>query len=268
MQVLNMSEILPLVKKQYLVNLAREGKREDGRGLDEYRPIKVQVKLVDKAEGSAFVSLGGTKVLAGIKTDVGEPYSDTPNEGVMITGAELIPMASPEFEAGPPREDAVELARVVDRGIRESQALDTKALCVKEGELVRLVFVDLHILDYDGNLIDACGIAAMAALASSKMPVLEEDGTLTEEYTDLPIRDLAVPCTFVKLEDVLLLDPALDEEKALDSRITVATDQEGHICAMQKGDIGGFSLDEIMWAVKLSKAKGQEIRTMIKEALP
>ena len=262
-----MSEILPLVKKQYLVNLAREGRREDGRGLDEYRPIDIQVNLVDKAEGSAQVSLGGTKVLAGIKTDVGEPYPDTPDDGVMITGAELIPMASPEFEAGPPGEVAVELARVVDRGIRESQALDTKALCVKPRELVRLVFVDLHILDYDGNLIDASGIAAMAALATAKMPLLDEDGKPTEEYTKLPISDLAVPCTFVKIEDVLLLDPSLDEEKALDTRLTVATDQEEKVCAMQKGDIGGFTLDEVMWAVRLSKVKGQEIRALIEETI-
>ncbi|MBU7045530.1 MAG: exosome complex protein Rrp42 [Theionarchaea archaeon] len=262
-----MSDILPLVKKQHLINLAREGRREDGRGLDEYRAIEIEVNTVDKAEGSAFVSLGGTKVLAGIKTDVGEPYPDTPEDGVMITGAELIPMASPEFEAGPPREDAVELARVVDRGIRESQALDTKALCVKPKELVRLVFVDLHILDYDGNLIDACGIAAMAALASTKMPVLNEDGTPTEEYVDLPIRDFAVPCTFVKLEDVLLLDPSLDEERALDTRLTVATDQDQNVCAMQKGDVGGFTLEEIMWAVRLSKAKGEEIRALAKEVI-
>ncbi|MBU7016086.1 MAG: exosome complex protein Rrp42 [Theionarchaea archaeon] len=262
-----MSDILPLVKKQHLINLAREGRREDGRGLDEYRPIEIEVNAVDKAEGSAFVSLGGTKVLAGIKTDVGEPYPDTPEDGVMITGAELIPMASPEFEAGPPREDAVELARVVDRGIRESQALDTKALCVKPKELVRLVFVDLHILDYDGNLIDACGIAAMAALASTKMHVLNEDGTPTEEYMNLPIKDFAVPCTFVKLEDVLLLDPSLDEERALDTRLTVATDQDQNVCAMQKGDVGGFTLEEIMWAVRLSKVKGEEIRALSKEVI-
>jgi exosome complex component RRP42 len=262
-----MSEILPLIKKQYLITLAKEGKREGGRGLDEYRSIEIEVNVVDKAEGSSLVSLGGTKVMAGVKTDVGEPYPDTPDAGVMITGAELIPMASPQFEAGPPREDAVELARVVDRGIRESEALDTKALCVKEGELVRLVFVDLHVLDYDGNLIDACGIAAMSALATSKMPVLQEDGTPTEEYIDLPVKDIAVPCTFAKLDDVILLDPSLDEEKALDSRLTIATDQEERICAMQKGEIGGFTLSEIMWAVKLSKAKGKEIRALIKETI-
>lgn len=262
-----MSEILPLIRKEYLMNLAKEGKREDGRALEEYRPIDIQVDVVDKAEGSAVVSLGGTMVFAGIKVDTGEPYPDTPADGVMITGAELIPMAAPDFEAGPPREDAVEVARVVDRGIRESEALDTAALCVTEGELVRLVFVDLHVMDYDGNLIDACGIAAMAALASCKMPVLDEEGSPTEEYVDLPITDIAVPCTFIKMGDIMLLDPSLDEERALDSRLTVATDKDLNVCAMQKSDIGGFNLDEIMYAVRISKAKGQQIREKIEEAI-
>jgi len=262
-----MSEILPFIKKHHLVALAKEGKREDGRGLDEYRPLTIEANVVDKAEGSALVSLGGTTVMAGIKVDSGEPYSDTPNDGVMITGAELIPMASPEFESGPPGEEAVELARVVDRGIRESKVLDTAALCVTPGELVRLIFVDLHILDYDGNLIDACGIAAMTALASGKMPVLEEDGTPTEEYIDMPIQNIAVPCTFVKLDDVILLDPSLDEEKAQDSRLTISTEKDKNICAMQKSGSGGFTMEEITWSTKLSVAKGAELRKKIEEAI-
>ncbi len=262
-----MSEILPLIRKQYLTTLAAEGKREDGRSLDEYRSLDIQVRVVERAEGSALVSLGGTKVFAGVKTDVGEPFPDIPEEGVMITGAELIPMAAPDFEAGPPGEEAVEVARVVDRGIRESKALDTKALCVKPGELVRLVFVDLHVMDFDGNLIDAGGIAAMAALATSKMSVLDENAKPTEEYVDLPIQDLAVPCTFAKLGNTLLLDPSLDEEKAMDSRITVATDKDGHVCAMQKGDAGGFNLEEIMHATRISKMRGEELRARIREAI-
>lgn len=262
-----MSEVLPLLRKEFLVDLAKEGRREDERKLEEYRPIDIQANLIDKAEGSAQVTLGGTRVLAGIKVDKGEPYPDTPDEGVMITGAELIPMASPNFESGPPGEDAVEIARVVDRGIRESKALDTKALCVKEKEIVRLVFVDLHIIDYDGNLIDACGIAAMTALASSEMPVLDEEGEPTGEKVELPVNDIAVPCTFIKLGDAMLLDPSLDEERAMESRLTVATDKDNDVCAMQKSGIGGFSLEEVMYAVRASKTHGQTIREKIEEVI-
>ena len=127
--------------------------------------------LIKKAEGSCLVNLGETKVLAGIKVDKGEPYPDTPDQAVMTTNAELVPLASPFFESGPPDEDSIELARVVDRGIREAPALDMSSLVVREGELVRVIFIDLHILDSDGNLFDASNIAAVTALHTTKIPV-------------------------------------------------------------------------------------------------
>ncbi|RLF54901.1 MAG: RNA-binding protein, partial [Thermoplasmata archaeon] len=157
-------ERLSAVKKDYLVNLAKKGKRLDGRGPDEYRPITIEKHLIKNAEGSAKVTIGNTMVMAGVKLDVGEPYPDTPEEGAMTTSAELPPIASPTFETGPPREDAIELARVVDRGIRESKFIKLDQLCITPGEEVWIVFIDLHVLDYDGNLFDACSLAASAAL--------------------------------------------------------------------------------------------------------
>ena len=83
---------------------------------------------------------------------------------------ELIPLASPDFESGPPREKAIELARVVDRGIRESETIDMAKLCITPEEKVWIVFIDVHVLDYDGNLFDACSLAASAALGCTIVP--------------------------------------------------------------------------------------------------
>jgi len=102
--------------------------------------------------------------------DIGEPYPDTPEQGAMSTAVELIPLASPDFESGPPRANAIELSRVVDRGIRESKFIDLEKLCIESGEKVWIVFIDIHVLDYDGNLFDACSLAASAALLSAKVP--------------------------------------------------------------------------------------------------
>ena len=124
-------------------------KRLDGRGLTDYRPIQIETGIIEKAEGSARVRLGKTEVMVGIKIDIGEPYSDRPNEGVLTTSAEFVPLASPEFEAGPPGEDSVELARVVDRGIRESKAIDLEKLCVIPGKKVFIVFIDIYVLNHD-----------------------------------------------------------------------------------------------------------------------
>jgi exosome complex component RRP42 len=265
--VVNMQESIANIKRQYIIDLAAEGKRADGRDFDQYRDLTIIPNYIKKAEGSAYVKLGDTKVIVGVKYDVGTPFPDIPNEGVMTTSAEFAPMASPDFEAGPPGEDAIELARVVDRGIRESKAIDTGKLCIVPGEKVMIVFVDIQILDQDGNLIDACGIGAITALLTAKMRVYDEEGNPTEEFVPLPVVKSPVPCTMAKIGNSILLDPQMDEEMILDSRITVSTDEEGNVVAMQKGMAGSFKLEEIMEAVAISKREGQKIREKIQKAI-
>jgi exosome complex component RRP42 len=249
--------ITPNIKKDYLVNLAQNGKRVDDRKFNEFRDIEIETNIVLKAEGSAKVKIGNTQVIAGIKMDVGEPYPDSPDSGVMTTAAELIPMASPDFEAGPPRADAIELARVVDRGIRESELIEIDKLCVEPGEKVWIVFIDIHILDYDGNLFDAASLASLAALMTTTVPA--ERLELGEDYP-LPLKDPPVSCTSVKYNDVVVMDPSLDEEEIAEARLTVATDRNGDIRAMQKGLNGSYSVEEIKKVIKASIDNGKKIR--------
>jgi exosome complex component RRP42 len=249
--------ITPSIKRDYLSKLASQGRRADGRKFDEFRKIELEIGYIKKAEGSARVKIGNTQVVTGIKMDVGEPYPDTPNEGVMTTAAEMIPMASPDFEAGPPREDAIELARVVDRGIRESQVIDVEKLCIEPGEKIWIVFIDIHILDYDGNLFDAASLASLAALKNTIVPAKRFE--LGEDYP-LPLRDPPVSCTSVKFNNVIVIDPSLDEEEIADARLTVATDKNGDIRAMQKGLNGSFTVDEIKKVINNSINNGYKIR--------
>lgn len=143
------------IRMKRIGDLLIQDKRLDGRGLLDYREIKFETGIVEKANGSALVSLGKTKVMVGIKVESGTPFPDSPEEGVLTVNAELVPLASPSFETGPPGEKSIELARVVDRGIRESKSIDTKKLCIVPGKKVFIVFVDIYILDHDGNLFDA-----------------------------------------------------------------------------------------------------------------
>lgn len=249
--------LVPLIKRDYLVDLATKGKRADGRSFTEYRDIKIETNVISKAEGSARVKIGNTQLIAGIKMDVGEPYPDTPDSGVLTTAAELIPMASPDFEAGPPQEDAIELARVVDRGVRESEVVEVEKLCIEPGEKVWILFIDIHILDYDGNLFDAASLATLAALFTTKVPASRYD--LGDDYP-LPLREPPISCTSIKLEDKILFDPSLDEEQIADARLTVATDVKGDIRAMQKGLNGSYSKEEIQNVIKASVDNGKLLR--------
>ncbi len=251
---------------QYLVDLALKGKRLDDRKADEFRKIEVETGLIEKANGSALVRLGSTKVLVGIKMDVKEPFPDKLNEGVLMAGAELSPLASPDFDPGPPREESIELARVVDRPIRESHAIDTKKLCIVEGEKVWVVSIDIQVLDAGGNLIDTASLAAMAALLDTKLPKYENDKVLYSEMTNkkLPIVHKALSVTSVKLGKELFVDPSFQEEAASTARVTVGTRDDGSIVSLQKGGTEGLTLKELDHIFELGIKKGKDLRKLLK----
>jgi len=254
------------VQDKYINTLVEKGIRIEDRKLDEHRKLTVEKGVIENAEGSARVKLGNTELIAGVKMGVGEPFPDTPDKGVLIVNAELSPLASPEFELGPPRENAIELARVVDRGIRESNCIDMEKLCIKKGEKVWMVFVDIQPLNHDGNLIDASGIGAIAALLDAKMPEYDAK-TETVDYgkkkKSLPLKEKPVPVTLAQINDKLVVDPGIEEEEVMSSRITIVTKENGNICAIQKGGKSGFSIERVEEAIDIAIRKGKEIRKML-----
>ncbi|WP_309740983.1 exosome complex protein Rrp42 [Methanococcoides alaskense] len=252
-----MSEAISRLKKDYLFNLALKGQREDGRGFDEVRDLIVETNVIDKAEGSAKVLLGDTQVLVGVKLQVGSPFADSADKGVIITSMELNPIASPNFEAGPPREKAIEMARVVDRGIRESGAIDLNKLCITEGVEVWIVFIDVHVLNDSGNLLDAASIGAIAALMTATLPGDREG---RGEDVKLPICEMPVSLSFVDIGGELVIDATNNEESVSDLRLTIVTNQDGSICAMQKSGPGTLSEENFLRSVEKSREIGAQIR--------
>jgi exosome complex component RRP42 len=263
------SFVVETIKRNQIVELLSKGKRADGRGLNEPRKLEIKTHVIEKANGSAMVKLGNTEVLAGVKIDKGVPFPDTPDKGLLIVGAEVLPMAASYLEAGPPDEGAIELARVVDRGVRESEMIDVSSLCIKEGKWVYSVFVDVNILNVDGNLFDATSYAVVSALLTSKMPKFVMDGDAvkdTGERVPLPVHKIPVSVTIANINNTLVLDPTEEEEAIMDARITLDTEDGGNLCAGQKGEPGSFSPEQVVTAAEWSIARGREIRQQIKEA--
>ena len=257
-----MASVVTRVKQKQIVQLIAKGKRLDGRGLMDYREIKVEQGIIERAEGSARVLLGRTEVMVGTKIEIGQPFPDTPNEGVLTVNAELVPLASSTFEPGPPDENSIEIARVVDRGIRESKAIDLEKLCIEPGKKVFVVFVDVYVLNHDGNLIDASALAALAALLNTKMSnygIEEGEVKIKPGHTPLPMRRHPITVTFAKINDKLVVDPWLEEEQVMDARLSMAIDDDGNICAMQKGGSGYFAPEEVLEVAKMAREKAEEM---------
>jgi exosome complex component RRP42 len=251
------------MRSEYILRLLEKNERLDGRKLDEFRKIEIKTNFIKKAEGSARIKIGKTDVIVGIKTEISKPFPDMPNMGVLKTGAEFSPIASPDFESGPPGEDATELARVVDRGIRESESIDLEKLCLKEGEKAWEVFVDIHMINHDGNLIDASALAAIAALLKTQIPKIKDEKIIREDYEKkLPMLHKPITVTVGKVLGKLLIDPTKEEEEVLESKLTVAVMENNNICAMQKsGD--SLSIEDIEKMIDLAITKTKELRKLL-----
>ena len=260
------SVMVARVKQKRIAELVSKGRRLDGRDITDYREVKLEMGVVERAEGSARVRLGKTEVMVGIKIELGEPYPDVPKQGVLTVNTELVPLASPTFEPGPPNENAIEIARVVDRGIRESKAIALEKLCAVPEKKVFIVFVDVYVLNHDGNLIDASALAALAALLNTKMrkyEVKDDEVEMKSGYTQLPVVNHPIAVTLAKINDKLVVDPSLEEEQIMDARLTITTGKDGKICAVQKGGYGYFTKEQILEAATIAKEKAEELRKLV-----
>lgn len=264
--MMDIKRIISKIERDYIISNLKKEERIDGRGLWEYREFQIRSDIIASAEGSAEVSLGDTKIITGLKYEVGEPFPDLPDEGVCTVMAELLPLASPLFERGPPDEQSIELARVVDRGIRHADCVQTEKLCIKEREAVYILFVDMYVINYAGNLIDAGGVSALTTLISAHIPegVWNKDKGETDwtgKYLtgETIVKELPFVITYGKIDDIIFLDPSLPEELVCDGKISISV-TEKKITSIQKSGAATFSIDDIKTLGEKSVEIGKKLR--------
>lgn len=252
--------------KKYL----EESKRFDGRAPGEFRELIVEKGVSKKAEGSVRVKLGKTEVIVGVKVGVGEPYPDSPNKGNLMVTAEILPLSSDRIEAGPPKFPAIELGRVIDRGIRESKVIDLEKLCIKEGEKVWTIFIDIYSINDDGNLFDAAGIGALAALKIAKLPKYdekEEKVLYGEPNKNIPLNKInPIAITVHKIGEKLIVDPEKEEEDASEARLTIGISDK-NISSMQKGNSGIMKAEQVAEAIEMAEKVWAELFKKLEKQL-
>jgi len=259
------SQFLDLKTDKVLQSI-RDGKRLDGRKLDEYRPVSISKDVSVNAEGAARVRIGETDVIVGVKMLPMKPFPDSPNDGSLSVGAELLPIASPTFETGPPSEESIEIARVVDRGIRESKCIDFKSWGIVEEELAWNAFVDIYAINHDGNLFDASALAAIAALSDTKIPKLEDGKVVKGEFEGkLKLSRKPLLCTIAKIGNSLVADTTFAEERAQSARFSVAVTEDEYLSAFQKGGLGSFTASEIDSAIDMALKNSKDLRKAMKD---
>ncbi|XP_017608739.2 exosome complex component RRP45B isoform X1 [Gossypium arboreum] len=216
--------------------------------------------VIYREDGSSEVQLGQTRVMGMVTAQLVQPYRDRPKEGILSIFTEFSPMADPSFEPGRPGELAVELGRIIDRGLRESRAVDTESLCILAGKFVWAIRIDLHILDNGGPECSLGGEDGQEVIVHP--PEIREPLPLTVHH--LPI---AISFGFFSNESILVIDPTHNEEAVMGGRMTTTVNANGDICAIQKSGGEGVRQRVIMQCLQLATSKAASITKQIKDAV-
>lgn len=136
--------------------------------------------------------------------------------------------------------------------------------------------VDLHLLNHDGNIIDAASIAAIVALCHFRRPDVSVQGDEVTLYTPeerdpvpLSIHHMPICVSFAFFQQgtYLLVDPNEREERVMDGLLVIAMNKHREICTIQSS--GGIMLlkDQVLRCSKIAGVKVLEITELIQKAL-
>nr|XP_037277506.1 exosome complex component RRP43-like [Rhipicephalus microplus] len=245
--------------------------RSDGRKLNERRPTALNIGSISTADGSALVKMGCTTVVCGVKAELAEPAATAPKQGFIVPNVDLLPLCSPMFKPGPPCEQAQALSKMLLDILNSSECVNLEKLCIEEGKLSWCLNIDLTCLDYDGNMAEACILAATAALCSLTLPKVDtSDGEVNVlmEREKVDINDGPLAATFAVLaDDVIVIDPTHEEECLAAETFTVVLNVDDSICGVHKP--GGFALgtDQMCQHVETARKLVKDSRDLLSTAL-
>lgn len=149
----------------------QEGIRLDSRKLNESRPIEVFITrgemncVAEGILGESDKQQQCTRVICVVEGKVVSPYVDRTTEGIFTINTDLSGYADQSGVSNS------ELRRLLERSIRESDAIDMESLCIVVGEKVWHITCDVQVLDFHGgNLIECAMYVTMAALRAFRKP--------------------------------------------------------------------------------------------------
>ncbi|KAI9927667.1 hypothetical protein ASPWEDRAFT_119483 [Aspergillus wentii DTO 134E9] len=270
---MNKEAPLSIAERDFILNALREDVRLDGREADQLRPLKVSF---GDEYGHVKVQLGKTSLIVRISSEVTKPRDDRPFDGDFTIAMELTAMGSPAWDNGRSADLEPYVTHVLDRVVRHSNALDTESLCIVKGVSCWSIRADVHVIDYDGNLVDAACIGIMAGLQHFRRPdAVVKDGQVVvyglDERVPVPLNITHKPLsiTFHTFDEGkrVILDATRKEEQASEADVVIGINNAGDVCFVSK--FSGAPVDAMVFVTKSSIAleKVKEINGVIDKAL-
>jgi len=266
--------------------------RTDGRLLNSIRKTIITTgSLRNTTEGSSLVKMGNTSVICGIKAEVtvpkGKQYSsenemrmgtneeqgEGADEGFYIITVELPSICSPRFQHwSDSQKDVSTIQFHIQNTLEQYKVIDKKELCIEKGTVVWVLYIDIFVLEHDGNLLDACFIAALAALDNLELPAVELVNDVVKVVenrttTRLNLTHFPIPLSFVTLTNYTLIDPTSEEEDLSSTHFTFIFNEKGKLCSFYKpGGDPLSSQSQLKECIPFAKQRAIDVYNLIKAA--
>ncbi|XP_076026720.1 exosome complex component RRP43 [Genypterus blacodes] len=255
---------------EYHRSFLKENCRPDGRELGDFRTTTLNIGSISTADGSALVKVGNTTIICGIKAELANPTVEAPGKGYIVPNVDLPPLCSSRFRPGPPSEQAQAASQFIADVIESSEVIQTEELCIDRAKLCWVLYCDIMCLDYDGNLLDACIIALLAALKNTTLPEVtvgtetSEPQVNIEKRKGLRIHKHPVAASFCVFDDsILVVDPTAEEESLCSAQLTVVTDEEERLCSVHKPGGTSLSGEKLQECIRRATGRQREIQKLV-----
>lgn len=154
-----------MAKKGEVELFKEDGTRLDGRRPEDLRFVKMEVGVLDNADGSALVEFGRTKVLAAVygPREPVQKYIVIPDKAVLRVRYHMAPFSTSERKSPAPSRREIELSKVI------REALEPVVLTDQFPRTAIDVFIE--VLQADGGTRTTGLTAASLALADAGIPM-------------------------------------------------------------------------------------------------
>ncbi len=220
-----------------------DGKRLDGRGPNELRPIKFKAGVLKRADGSCYLEFGGNKIMAAVygPREVHPRHLQNASRAIVRYRYNMAAFSVEDRKRPGPDRRSIEISKV-SREALESVVLE---------ELYPRSAVDIfvEILQADAGTRVAGINAASVALADA----------------GIPMRYLVSACAVGKVDGEVVLDLNKDEDNYGQADLPIAMNQFGEVTLCQMD--GHMTEEEFSKAVDMAVEGCKKLHEMQKQAL-
>lgn len=247
--------------------------RLDGRTFEDSRNVCINFL---KDYGHVEISIGFTKVICKITSEIVKPHDRKLKEGILKINLDIDNFIEDNENSDNMSDECLEIKNIIDRVLKTSNIINFESLCIIPGKKVWCICINIMVIENDGNLTDACYLSAYCGLVHFKnhqVRVIKNGDIIIDKeeinYSPLSILNSPIVTTFAYYEehDVCLIDPCLHEEEFMSSKISIALNKNGNLISLLKP--GGIPLacSHIMESIEIAKKRILTILKILEDTL-